>query len=145
VPTQPEIPTLVVQIEEVEEVADAADVTLLSIQPGTLALTSRGSDYSVVPITMSFEGPYEQLQLFLENIRNLTRLVTINKLTYEKDEKATREGNSLEEIEQTLRVWIKAEVYFLPLVEPFDVPAGPAPTAPLRRRTRAPEETTTAL
>lgn len=128
-PTQPEIPTLVVQIEEVEEVeevADAADVTLLSIQPGTLALTSRGGDYSVVPITLSFEGAYEQLQLFLENIRNLARLVTINKLTYEK---ATHEGITLEEIEQTLRVWIKAEVYFLPLVEPFDVPAGPAPTA----------------
>jgi len=131
IPTQPEIPTLVVQIEDV---ADAAGVTQLSIQPGTPGPPPGGGDYSVVPVTMSFEGTYEQLQLFLENTRNLARLMTINKLTYEE---ATHEGTTLDEIEQTLQVEIEAEVYFQPSVEPSDVPAGPAPAAP------APPEDTT--
>jgi type IV pilus assembly protein PilO len=132
IPTQPEIETLVVQIEDV---ADTTGVTQLAIQPGTPGPPPGGGDYSVQPITMSFEGTYEQLQLFLENTRNLARLVTVNGLTYE--EATQEEGTTLEEVEQVLQVEIEAEVYFQPEVEPSEVPAGAAPAAP------APPETTT--
>jgi type IV pilus assembly protein PilO len=53
IPTQPEIPTLVVQIEEI---ADASGVTQLRIDPGTPGPPPGGGDFSVVPITMSFNG-----------------------------------------------------------------------------------------
>ena len=124
VPTQPEIPTLVVQIEDV---ADAAGVTQLAIQPGTPGPPPGGGDYSVVPVTMSFEGTYEQLQTFLTQTRNLARLVTVNGLTYAE---ATQEGTTLQEIEQVLQVEIEAEVYFQPSVEPSSVPSGVTPSAP---------------
>ena len=81
VPTQPEIPTLVVQIEDV---ADTAGVTQLAIQPGTPRPPPRGGDYSVVPVTMSFEGTYEQLVDFLRRTGQLARLVTVNGVTYEE-------------------------------------------------------------
>ena len=130
VPTQPEIPTLVVQIEDV---ADAAGVTQLAIRPGTPGPPPGGGDYSVVPVTMSFEGTYEQLQTFLTQTRNLARLVTVNGLTYAE---ATQEGTTLQEIEQVLQVEIEAEVYFQPSVEPSSVPSGVAP-APLEEATDA--------
>ena len=124
IPTQPEVETLVLQIEDV---ADTAGVTQLSIRPGTPGPPPGGGNYMEQPITMSFEGTYEQLQLFLENTRNLSRLVTVNGLTYQE---ATQEGTTLEEVEQVLQVEIDAEVYFQPDVEPSDVPAGEAPEAP---------------
>jgi len=131
VPTQPEIPTLVVQMEDV---ADAAGVTQLSIQPRTPGPPPGGGDYSVVPITMSFEGTYEQLVDFLRRTGLLARLVTVNGVTYEE---AAQEGTALQEIEQVLQVEVEAEVYFQPSVEPSNVPSGAAPGAP------APPETTT--
>jgi type IV pilus assembly protein PilO len=157
IPTQPQIETLIVQIEEV---ADAAGVTQLSIQPGTPAPPPGGGDYSVVPITMSFEGTYEQMQLFLENTRNLARLVTVEGVCYnvldplggeevaecpiEAPETATTgEGTAVEGVEQMLQVAVEAEVYFQPSVEPSDVPAGTAPPAP-ETTTPAPEATTNA-
>jgi type IV pilus assembly protein PilO len=127
VPTQPEIPTLVIQIEEI---ARASGVTQLSIQPGTPEPPPGGGDFFVVPITMSFEGTYEQLQDFLLRTRNLARLITVNGVTYQE---AVEEGTTLAEIEQLLRVEIEAEVYF----QPENVPAGAAPEAP------APPESTT--
>ncbi len=127
IPAQPEIPTLVVQIEEI---AGASGVTQLSLEPGTPGPPPGGGDFSVVPITMSFEGTYEQLQDFLLRTRNLARLVTVNGVTYEE---VTEEGTTLEGVEQPLQVELEAEVYF----QPEDVPAGAAPVAP------APPETTT--
>jgi type IV pilus assembly protein PilO len=131
VPTQPEIPTLVVQMEDA---ADAAGVTQLSIQPGTPGPPPGGGGYSVVPVTMSFEGTYEQLVDFLRRTGQLARLVTANGVTYQE---APQEGTTLQEIEQVLQVEVEAEVYFQPLVEPSDVPSGSAPAAPA-----SPETTT---
>lgn len=141
IPTQPQIETLIVQIEEV---ADAAGVTQLSIQPGTPETPPGGGDYSVVPITMSFEGTYEQMQLFLENTRNLARLVTVEGVCFESlggeaaaecpieapETATTGEGTTVAGVEQMLQVAVEAEVYFQPSVEPSDVPAGTAPVAP---------------
>ena len=124
VPTQPQIETLIIQIEEV---ADASGVTQLSIKPGTAGPPPGGGDYSVMPITMSFEGTYEQLVDFLRRSSDLARLVTVNGLAYEE---ATREGTTLEEIEQVLEVEIAAEVYFQPSVGSSEVPSGTAPAAP---------------
>ncbi len=122
IPSQPEIPTLVVQIEEI---AKAAGVTQLTIVPGTPGPPPGGGDFSVVPITMSFEGTYEQLQDFLLRTRNLARLVTVNGVTYEEAETT---GTTVQEgIEKPLQVEIEAEVYF----QPEDVPAGAAPAAPV--------------
>jgi type IV pilus assembly protein PilO len=153
VPTQPEIPTLVVQIEEI---ADNAGVAQLSIEPGTPGPPPGGGDYSVVPVTMSFEGTYDQLQLFLEDTRNLARLVTVNKVSYcliapsggaqvecpvaDVDTSGTGESTTVEGVEQMLKVEIEAEVYFQPSVEPSNVPATAAPAPP---QTTTPQETTT--
>jgi type IV pilus assembly protein PilO len=152
VPTQPEIATLVLQIEEI---ANASGVTQLSIEPGTAEPPPGGGDFSVIPITMSFEGTYEQMQDFLLRTRNLARLVTVRSVTFCRlqplgagetacptEGAATGETTTVEEIEQVLQVEIEAEVYF----QPSDVPAGAAPTAPApppETTTPTPPETTT--
>lgn len=131
IPTQPEIPTLTVQIEEI---AQEAGVTQLSLIPGTPAPPPGGGDYTVQPITMSFEGTYEELQEFLRLTLNLARLTTVNGVTYE----ALEEGTTAQpEIEQLLQVELEAEVYF----QPTEVPSGAAPTAPTPPETATPETT----
>jgi type IV pilus assembly protein PilO len=155
VPTQPEIPTLVVQIEDV---ADASGVSQLSIEPGTPGPPPGGGNFSVVPVTMSFEGTYEQLQDFLLRTRNLARLVTVNSVTYCRvvplgvgesactieEVPAAGETTTLPEIEEELQVEVEAEVYFQPSVEPSNVPAGTPPVAPAPPEGTTPEETTDA-
>ena len=122
IPTQPEIPTLVVQVEEI---AEESGVTQLSIVPGAPEPPPEGGDFSSIPITMSFEGTYEQLQDFVGRLLNLVRLVTINEISYEA---AVEEGETTPEpgVERLLQVEIVAEVYF----QPGDVPSGQAPAAP---------------
>jgi type IV pilus assembly protein PilO len=131
IPTQPEIPTLVVQIEEI---AEAAGVTQLSIEPGDVEPPPGGGDFSVVPVTMSFTGTYEQMQDFLLRTRNLARLVTVRSVSYCRTQPlaageaacpvegaaAAGETTIVEEIEGQLQVEIEAEVYF----QPSEVPAG---------------------
>lgn len=136
IPEQPEIPTLVVQIEEV---AEASGVTQVSIAPGDPGPPPGGGEFSVLPVTMSFEGTYEELQNFLFRTRNLARLVTVNQISYCRIdpigavaecpiETATDGGETtvLEDVETQLQVEITAEVYF----QPSDVPVGAAPAAP---------------
>ena len=151
IPTQPEMPTLVVQIEEI---AEAAGVTQLSIVPGDVEPPPGGGEFSVIPVTMSFEGTYEQMQDFLLRTRNLARLITVRSVTYCRIEPlgadtgeagcsaletaATEETTTVEEIESKLQVEIEAEVYF----QPSDVPAGTPPTAPTSPETTSVEETT---
>jgi type IV pilus assembly protein PilO len=109
--TEDEIPTLVVQIEEI---AEEADVTQLSIEPGSPEAPPGGGDFSRIPITMSFEGTYEELQDFLLRVRNLTRLVTVNEVTYEE---AARGGGTTavnRGIEDLLMVELVAETYVQP-------------------------------
>ncbi|MDP8949420.1 MAG: type 4a pilus biogenesis protein PilO [Actinomycetota bacterium] len=144
IPTQPEIPTFVVQIEEI---ANASGVTQLSVEPGTPGPPPGGGEFSVIPITMSFTGTYEQMQDFLLRTRNLARLVTVTSVTFcradplgvgeaacpAEEAAATGETTTVEAIEQELQVQIEAQIYF----QPADVPAGTAPTAP------TPPETTT--
>jgi len=120
IPTQPEIPTLTVQIEEITR---DSGVTQISLIPGTPAPPPGGGDYSVQPITMSFEGTYQELQEFLRLTRNLARLVTVNDITYEV---VVEDTTAQPEIDKMLRVKIEAEVYF----QPTGVPSGVAPTAP---------------
>jgi type IV pilus assembly protein PilO len=136
IPTQPEIPTLVLQIEEI---ANASGMAQLSIEPGDPEPPPGGGNFSVVPITMSFEGTYEQMQDFQRRLDDLVRLVTVRSVTFCRtqplraggttcpaEETATGETTTLAEIEQVLQVEIEAEVYF----QPSHVPAGTAPTAP---------------
>ena len=136
IPEEPEIPTLVVQIQEIDR---ASGVTQLSIVPGTPGSPPGGGDYSVLPITMTFEGTYEELQDFVRRTDNLVRLVTINDVIYcripildpehsctiEADE-AAAETTVDQGVEALLQVQLEAEVYF----QPSDVPAGVAPVAP---------------
>ena len=120
IPTQPEIPTLTVQIEEITR---DSGVTQISLIPGTPAPPPVGGDYSVQPITMSFEGTYQELQEFLRLTRNLARLMTVNDITYEV---VVEDTTAQPGIDKMLRVKIEAEVYF----QPTGVPSGAAPTAP---------------
>lgn len=126
IPAQPEIPTLVVQVEEI---AHASGVTQLSIQPGHPAPPQGGGDYSVVPVTMTFRGTYDQMQDFLLRTRNLARLMTVNNVSYcrvppldsehacpiqEEGETAGESTTLNPSVEALLVVEIKAEVYFQP-------------------------------
>jgi type IV pilus assembly protein PilO len=126
IPTQPEIPTLVVQIQEI---AKASGVTQLSIEPGTPGPPPGGGDYSVVPVTMTFKGTYDQMQDFLLRTRNLARLMSVSNVSYcrvppldpehscpiEAGEAAGGETTALNpSVEALLVVEIKAEVYFQP-------------------------------
>lgn len=122
IPTQTEIPTLIVQIEEV---AREAGVTQVSIEPGAPEPPPQGGDFSSIPITMSFEGTYEQLQDFVGRVLNLVRLVTINEINYE----VSVEGEETvpePDVERLLQVEIVAEVY----LQSGDVPSGQEPVAP---------------
>lgn len=146
IPTQPQIPTLIVQVEEI---ADASGVTQLSVDPEPATAPAGGGDYRVVPVTMSFDGTYDQMQDFLLRTRNLTRLVTVTDLTYCRNptigEQAscevegeasgtTNETTTLTPaVEARLDVEVQADVYF----QPEGVPSGAETTAP------APQETTT--
>ncbi|MBA3585294.1 MAG: type 4a pilus biogenesis protein PilO, partial [Gemmatimonadetes bacterium] len=65
IPTQPEFDTLVVQIEDI---AEAAEVTQTQVVRGDPAPPEGGGDFTVQPITMSFEGTYEELQDFLNPV-----------------------------------------------------------------------------
>lgn len=123
IPTQPEIPTFVVQVEEVSQ---GAGVTQVSIQPGAPEPPPEGGDFSRIPITMSFEGTYEQLQDFVGRLLNLVRLVTINEINYEVVQEEGGETAPAPGVERLLQVEIVAEVYF----QPGDVPSGQAPVAP---------------
>ena len=125
IPEQAEIPTLVVQIEEV---ARAADVTQLRIEPGDPEAPPGGGDFSRIPITMSFEGTYEQLQDFLLRVRNLARLVTINEVNYEPvEERGGGETTVSRDVEDLLTVEIVAEVYVQPAAGGDTAGGGAAP------------------
>jgi type IV pilus assembly protein PilO len=125
IPAQPQIPTLVVQVQEV---ADASGVTQLSVDPEPAAPPPGGGDYQVVPVTMQFKGTYDEMQDFLLRTRNLTRLVTVTDVSYcrvplldsehacpvqppEPVEEATTLDPSVETI---LLVEIDADVYYQP-------------------------------
>jgi type IV pilus assembly protein PilO len=146
VPTQPQIPTLVVQVEEI---ADASGVTQLSVDPEPPTAPAGGGDYQVVPVTMLFNGTYDQMQDFLLRTRNLSRLVTVTELRYCRNPTigeeasceiegeasgATDETTTLiPAVETRLSVEVQADVYF----QPEGVPSGAETTAP------TPQETTT--
>jgi type IV pilus assembly protein PilO len=146
VPTQPQIPTLVVQVEEI---ADASGVTQLSVDPEPPTAPAGGGDYQVVPVTMLFNGTYDQMQDFLLRTRNLTRLVTVTELRYCRNPTIGEEASCEIEaeasgttdetttlnpaVEARLSVEVQADVYF----QPEGVPSGAETTAP------TPQETTT--
>ncbi len=112
IPAEPEIPTLLVQIEEI---AGASGVTQLLAEPGTPGPPAGGGPYSIVPITMTFEGTYEDLQDFLLRSDELARLVAVNNVSYEPIEPEEGEEDLSElGVERLLRVEIEAEVYFQP-------------------------------
>ena len=121
IPPQPEIPTFVVQVEEISQ---AAGVTQISIEPGAPEPPPGGGDFSRIPVTMSFEGTYEQLQDFMGRLLDLVRLVTVNEISYTPVEE---ENTTIDpDVERLLQVEISAEVYFTP----GDVPSGQEPAAP---------------
>ncbi len=120
IPAEDEIPTLVVQIEEI---AEEADVTQLSIQPGSPEAPPGGGDFSRIPITMSFEGTYEELQDFLLRVRNLARLVTVNEVTYEEARQGETTGMGRRG-EDLLTVEILAETYVQPAAGGATTPAN---------------------
>ena len=129
IPTQPEVETLVVQIEDI---AQAAGVTQTQIVRGDPGPPEGGGDFTVQPITMSFEGTYEELLEFLRLADDLVRLMTVNNVAYQVAEEGT---TAAPDVEQNLAVEIDAEAYY----QPTDVPEGTAPAAPA-----APETTTAA-
>lgn len=118
VPPREEIPTLLVQLEEI---GSEAGVTQLSIEPGQPEEPPGGGDFSRVPITMTFEGTYEQLQDLVTRMQNLVRLVTINEISYEPVEDTTVSP----QVESLLQIEIQAEVYVQDLSR--EPPTQPAP------------------
>lgn len=124
VPGQPEVPTVVVQVEEI---ADEAGVTQLLVEPGEPEQPEDGGDYTVIPITMTFEGGYDELQEFLLRLRNLTRLVAVENVVYQ----AAEEGAGGEQTQQdagqgrSLQVEMDAELYAQPGEEGIQTSAPP--------------------
>ena len=149
VPTQPQIPTFVVQIEEI---AGASGVTQLVVEPGDAAAPAGGGDYQTIPVTMQFNGTYDEMQDFLLRTRNLARLVTVTDVSYcrepepiddehscpvtppeEQPEESTTADTS---VEAPLLVEIQADVYF----QPQGVPSGAETTAPTPSESTTPAE-----
>lgn len=124
IPTQPEVPSFVVQVEEI---SGAAGVTQLSVEPGEAAPPESGGDFSGIPITMTFEGTYEQLQDFMVRLQNLARLVAVTDVSYKSAKQEGGGTTTLDSgIERPLRVEIVAEIFF----QPGDVSSVQAPVAP---------------
>ena len=153
IPTQPQIPTFVVQIEEI---AGAAGVTQLVVEPGDAAPPAGGGDYQSIPVTMQFNGTYDEMQDFLLRTRNLARLVTVTDVSYcrepepiddehscpvtppeePQEEESTTADTS---VEVPLLVEIQAEIYF----QPQGVPSGAETTAPTPQESTTPAEEAT--
>ena len=133
VPTQPEVPSFVVQIEKI---SGAAGVTQLSIQPGEAAPPENGGDFSSLPITMKFEGTYEQLQDFMVRLQNLVRLVAVSDVSYTSANQKGGGTTTDSSIEQPLQVEIVAKIFF----QPGNVPSGQAPVAPAPGGVTTPQE-----
>jgi type IV pilus assembly protein PilO len=149
VPTQPQIPTLVVQVQEI---ADASGVTQLVVEPGDAGAPAGGGDYRVVPVTMQFNGTYDEMQDFLLRTRNLTRLVTVTDVSYcrvpviddehscpvEPPDPVEEETTTLAPgVESPLLVELQADIYF----QPEGVPSGAETTAPTPQETTTPSPT----
>src|SRR5215210_7771613 len=147
VPTQPQIPTFVVQVQEV---ADASGVTQLTVEPGDAAPPAGGGDYQVVPVTMQFNGTYDEMRDFLLRTRNLARLVTVTNVTYcrvkrideehscpvQPPEQPEEETTAVTTLEVPLLVEIQADIYF----QPKGVPSGVETTAPTPAESTTPAE-----
>lgn len=150
IPTQPQIPTFVVQIEEI---ADASGVTQLVVEPGDAAAPAGGGDYQTIPVRMQFNGTYDEMQDFLLRTRNLARLVTVTDVSYCREPEPIDEEHSCPvtppeqpqerttadlSVEAPLLVEIQADVYF----QPEGVPSGAETTAPSPQETTTPAEGT---
>ncbi|WP_162924538.1 type 4a pilus biogenesis protein PilO [Rubrobacter indicoceani] len=142
VPSEPEIPTFVVQLQQI---AGAAGVTQVRIEPGTPGAPPQGGPYSVVPITMTFEGTYEGLRDFLLRCNDLVRLVTINSVAYEPIIVDAGEEDLATGVEPILNVEIEAEIYFQPEGDGGGAaPISPEATTGATETTTVTEETTVA-
>lgn len=109
VPEQAQIPTFVVQVEEI---AGESGVTQLLIEPGDPEQPGNGGDYTIIPITMSFEGGYDELQDFVARLQNLTRLVAVEDVVYEAVEE---EGETPSpQTDRALQIELGVEVYAQP-------------------------------
>jgi type IV pilus assembly protein PilO len=150
IPTQPQIPTFVVQIEEI---ADSSGVTQLVVEPGDAAAPAGGGDYQTIPVTMQFNGTYDEMQDFLLRTRNLARLVTVTDVSYCREPEPIDEEHSCPvtppeqpqesttadlSVEAPLLVELQADVYF----QPEGVPSGAETTAPTPQETTTPAEGT---
>ena len=149
-PEQDEIPTLLVQIEQI---AEGAGATQLVITPGDPGASAGGAtaatpapadgDFSRIPLTMSFEGTYLEMQDFLFRLKNLSRLVTVNETTWEELEE---EGGdtTVAGTEELLTVEIQAETYVQPAAGSTSPAAPAAPGGPTGGTTAAQGGTTAA-
>jgi type IV pilus assembly protein PilO len=135
IPAQPQIPTFVVQVQEI---AGSSGVTQLSVDPETSTAPEGGGDYRVVPVTMRFNGTYDEMQDFLLRTRNLARLVTVTNVDYSRAGNETTTSNL--SVETLLDVEIQAEVYY----QPTDATSGEVPPTVVPETTtpEQPEETT---
>jgi type IV pilus assembly protein PilO len=137
VPTQPQVPTLVVQVQEI---ADASGVTQLTIDPESPVSPEGGGDYQVVPVTMHFGGTYDEMQDFLLRTRNLARLVTVTNVSYTRAGTANEATTLSPSVETLLDVEIQANVYY----QPTDATSGEVPPTVVPETTspEQPQETT---
>jgi type IV pilus assembly protein PilO len=135
IPAQPQIPTFVVQVQEI---ALASGVTQLSVDPEPSTSPEGGGDYRVVPVTMRFNGTYDEMQDFLLRTRNLARLVTVTNINYSRAGNETTTSNP--SVEALLDVEIQADVYY----QPTDATSGEVPPTVVPETTtpEQPEETT---
>ena len=151
IPAQPQIPTLVVQVQEI---ADASGVTQLSVDPEPSLAPEGGGDYRAVPVTMQFQATYDEMQDFLLRTRNLARLVTVTDVSYcrvpqldsehscpVQPPEPVEEASTLNpSAEARLVVEIQSEVYY----QPTDATSGDVPPTVVPETTtpEQPEETT---
>jgi type IV pilus assembly protein PilO len=135
IPAQPQIPTFVVQVQEI---ALESGVTQLSVDPEPSTSPEGGGDYRVVPVTMRFNGTYDEMQDFLLRTRNLARLVTVTNIDYSRAGNETTTSNP--SVESLLDVEIQADVYY----QPTDATSGEVPPTVVPETTapEQPEETT---
>jgi type IV pilus assembly protein PilO len=135
IPAQPQIPTFVVQVQEI---ALESGVTQLSVDPEPSTSPEGGGDYRAVPVTMRFNGTYDEMQDFLLRTRNLARLVTVTNIDYSRAGNETTTSNP--SVESLLDVEIQADVYY----QPTDATSGEVPPTVVPETTapEQPEETT---
>lgn len=91
VPTKPDVGNLSKFLEEAANVPQAS-LSAIQFQSFTINSSTQSGQQSLaeIPFTYNIEGPYQSLLLVLDNLRHMSRLVSVDSMIFNKIEGGAR-------------------------------------------------------